>query len=229
MGCFPSGGTTWQIPPTYLSPGVPAAGTTQQGGWGFQILPYLEQQNVYVGGGQGTIDGCDIVAISTPIKSFFCPSRRFPMVIYGSSWYGPSGFYGHAMTDYAASDLENNGVLAYGYAGNKMALVTDGLSNTLMLGDKRMDLTYLGEFQSDDNEGYTDGWDHDVVRLTTSQPALDSHDGSGWGEEKFGSSHAGGFNAILCDGSVRMISYGINLTVFSNLGSMQDGQVLPPY
>src|SRR5271156_6187242 len=47
IGVLPSGGTTWTIPPTYLAPGQPATGSAQEAGWGFQILPYIEQTNVW--------------------------------------------------------------------------------------------------------------------------------------------------------------------------------------
>src|SRR5438552_4155541 len=39
LGVFPTGGTTWANPPSYIAPGVPAYKTGQQAGWGFQILP----------------------------------------------------------------------------------------------------------------------------------------------------------------------------------------------
>src|SRR6058998_1882570 len=50
LGVFPTGGTTWADPPTYLAPGQPAGpggGNPQKAGWGFQILPYLEGDNIY--------------------------------------------------------------------------------------------------------------------------------------------------------------------------------------
>ncbi len=228
MGCLPSGGTWWGIPPTYLAPGQPAVGPDQQGGWGFQILPYIEQDNLFKGANQGSIAACQIQAISTPVAQFFCPSRRSPMMLAPTgNWYPPSGTFGHAPTDYAASNLEGNGAIAYGFVGNPFRVISDGLSNTLLFGDKRMDLTYLGQYQSDDNEGYTSGWDHDTVRLTTSPPLPDTHNGSGWGEERFGSSHSGGvFNVVLCDGSVRTVSYSITQSTFANLGNISDGNVL---
>src|SRR5437588_11978753 len=52
---LPSGGTTWAIPPTYLSAGNPAVKSDQQGGWGFQILPFIEQAAVWRGGGGNSI------------------------------------------------------------------------------------------------------------------------------------------------------------------------------
>src|SRR5262249_45809573 len=45
-GYFPSGGWDWNTPPTYVN-GVPAVGDDQQAGWGFQILPYVEGDNVW--------------------------------------------------------------------------------------------------------------------------------------------------------------------------------------
>src|SRR4051812_10445163 len=43
-GCFPSGGTAWFNPPTYVG-GVPAAAPVQNAGWPFQIMPFIEQEN----------------------------------------------------------------------------------------------------------------------------------------------------------------------------------------
>src|SRR5688500_14868950 len=47
---FPTGGWDWATPPTYVN-GTPAIGREQQAGWGFQILPYVEQTVVWNGGG----------------------------------------------------------------------------------------------------------------------------------------------------------------------------------
>jgi len=228
MGRFPSGGTTWSNAPDYTAPGQPAGQPNQLAGWGFMILPFIEQNAAYMGGGGTTTAQCTINVIGTPIKGFFCPSRRAPMVIVGGAWYGPPGTYGHAMTDYAASDLEGNGLVAYGYTGNTIAHVTDGTSNTAMVGDKRMNLAYLGQFQSDDNEGFTDGWDHDVERYTNEPPLADYNlaNGDASGDQRFGSSHTGGFNMVFADGSVHFITYTINPTIFSYLGNIADGQVV---
>jgi len=230
VGHFPSGSTTWADPPTYLSPGNPAGQPNQQGGWGFQVLPYIEQDNIYKGGGASTIPLCQEVVISTPIKTFFCPARRGPEVGRAqTNWYNPRLVFGHALCDYAASNLENTGVVRYGFVGWRLQDVIsgDGTSNTMMIGDKRLNLRYIGNYQSDDNEGYSSGWDHDVIRYTVRQP-LPDFNGSGDGNQRFGGSHTAGFNVVLADGSVRLINYSISLTTFSHLGNFRDGQVLGP-
>ncbi len=230
MGCFPSGGTTWQNAPTYISPGQPATGTQQLAGWGFEILPYIEQQNLWNGGGGTTVAQCQINAMGTPVKQFFCPSRRAPMAISGASWYpSPTGTFNHAMTDYAASNLDQTGAMAYGYQGNRLQDIIsgNGTASTLLIGEKRLNLYYLGQFQSDDNEGYTAGWDHDVERYTSIQPAPDfsSQSAGSNGGDNFGSSHPGIFQFVFCDGSVHRINYSVNLTSFNNLGNFHSGAV----
>src|SRR5437667_11496030 len=50
LGYFPSGSQSWTYPPTYVAPGEPAGGIAQQGGWGFQLLPYVEGDNTWKGG-----------------------------------------------------------------------------------------------------------------------------------------------------------------------------------
>ena len=68
---IPSGGTTWLIAPTYTHPGQPAIGPAQQGGWAFPLLPFIEQTEVWKGGGKKTIPDCQIVAINTHAHSDF--------------------------------------------------------------------------------------------------------------------------------------------------------------
>src|SRR6267378_4075061 len=208
---FPSGGWDWWTPPTY-SGSQPLVGPQQKAGWGFQILPYVEGDNAFRAG--------PVVAIATPHKGFFCPSRRGPQTVTFPDEYTPpltGGQLTHALCDYAASNWEGTGIVCQ-YQPTRFADITDGSSNTLLVGDKRLDLTDLGQPQPDDNEGYTSGWDEDTIRQTDLPPMPDARAG-GSGALRFGSSHPGRFNVVFADGSVRSISYSINPTVFSNLGN----------
>src|SRR6476620_9795496 len=144
---FPSGGwTDWTHPPTYVAPGQPAlAGgkPDQDGSTFFQILPQIGQQDVWRGGGGATIPQCQINVISTPIPTYYCPSRRPPTVLKPSAnWMvGPAGTYGHASVDYAASNWEQTGVFRPWPTAFVMRLsklqAADGTSNTLMFAEKR--------------------------------------------------------------------------------------------
>jgi prepilin-type processing-associated H-X9-DG protein len=101
--------------------------------------------------------------------------------------------------------------------------VKDGMSNTLLLGEKRHSPLYYQSGCWYDDRGWTDGWDPDVVRSTGWQPAQDDPSKSGY---EFGSAHSGGFNAAFGDGSVKFLMYAIDPTVFSNLGDRRDGNVI---
>jgi prepilin-type N-terminal cleavage/methylation domain-containing protein len=230
LGFLPSGGTTWSIPPTYLSAGQPATGPAQQGGWEFQILAYLEQDALWRGAGGTSIAACQQNVIQTPVKGFFCPGRSGIRVIAAqANWYNPAGTFPHAQTDYAGAALEQGGAIAYGYIGNKLVQISDGTSNTILAGDKRLNLAYLGQYQGDDNEGYSSGWDHDTIRYTNQIPLPDYTASGGDGAQRFGSSHTNGFMVVLCDGSVRFISYTIPQATFAALGSINGGEVVGNY
>src|SRR5437879_3235703 len=45
-GFFPTGGWDWWSTPTYVN-GTPAIGEQQHAGWGFQILPFIEEENIW--------------------------------------------------------------------------------------------------------------------------------------------------------------------------------------
>ena len=179
---FPSGGWDWFAAPTYVS-GQPATGAQQRAGWGFQLLPYLEAANTWNAG--------PVVAVATPHRIYFCPSRRPKQTVSYPDEYTPpltGGTLTHALCDYAAGNWEGTGAVRRN-APTRFADLTDGTSVTLVVGEKRLNLRGLGQPQPDDNEGYTAGWDEDTIRSTASAPMPDFQ-GDGWDRSRrFGSSH----------------------------------------
>jgi len=227
---LPSGGLGWWYHATFVGSSPATAAKSQGMGWGYQILPWLEQRALWEGETGASITPLDISikAIQTPVPAFFCPSRRQPETLPATAdWYtvpNSGQTYPHAPTDYAASCGTNLGAIIHGGSPPiGFAAISDGTSNVLMLGEKRMDVSYLGQYQSDDNEGYTSGWDHDTVRWTDRAPRPDHRLRTGWGEQRFGSSHPGGFHVALVDGSVRFLSYTIDPNLFYRLGQRNDG------
>ncbi|MCS7021218.1 MAG: DUF1559 domain-containing protein [Gemmataceae bacterium] len=256
-GYLPTGGQHWSMAPTYGTPVVgvppnlsaaaapPAGVTEQRAGWLFQLLPFIEQQNIYNGGGQPTIGGQMSQARAAIIRTYFCPSRRAPTAwTQATSWYEPTTgfpFCGtHGQTDYAGSIGPNSsdlGAIVQTFNHDKGHSIPgtrrrqpiriqdfiDGTSVTLVAGDKKL-FRGISGFRGDDNEGYSSGWDHDVIRRTDLAPMPD--DGTD-GNFRFGGLHPGGFNALLGDGSVRFITFNISCcdstTTFWRLGHRADG------
>ena len=217
-GFLPSGGgPDWTYQMTYIN-GLPAIAPDQHGGWGFQVLPYVDGGNVWAGGGTTTDTEKSVFAISTPNQLFFCPSRRAPMVITGLDWRNPSAgrVIGDAQCDYAASSFDTDAQHPTGVGAvtqmtpQRIANISDGQTNTLLLGEKQMDLQLMGTFQYNDNEGYTVGWDDDTMRDTTQVPQPDYYTPQDSGENLFGSTHIIGLNFSLCDGSVRFLSFKVD-------------------
>jgi prepilin-type N-terminal cleavage/methylation domain-containing protein len=227
LGSFPTGGWIAYLPPNY-NQGTPAVGQYQQAGWAFQILPFIEADNTWKGGQATTDSGRALVAIATPNKLFFCPSRRLPQTVTYPDNYLPHlsvGLVTHALCDYAASNKDGTGVVQQVYP-TLISDITDGTSNTFMVGEKRLNRRYLGMKQQDDNQGYTAGFNFDTIRKTTRPPAPDYNAQQGDGAGLFGSSHPMGFNAVFADGSVHTIPYSIDRIVFQYLGNKSDGQVI---
>jgi prepilin-type N-terminal cleavage/methylation domain-containing protein len=240
--------------PKFTAVGAPAIGLNQTAGWAYQILPYLEADNIYRGGGGKTIAECTLIAVGTPNPVFFCPSRRLPMAIPIDKTNGWSVSlrtlasprpppYPVAMIDYAGSNFEQDpahptdpskaistGILrplsdrALPIRANDVA---DGLSNTLLVAEKAMYLPNLGQPQADDDQGYSDGADHDTMRHTDQPPTPDYRDADPTKTNsfvgQFGSSHPTSFQAVFGDGSVHSLRYSIDPTLFRYLGNISDG------
>jgi len=62
-------------PPSYSGINTPDGAKRETGGWGFQLLPYLEQENLWRGPSGQSTDNAILQACSTSLKVFRCPSR----------------------------------------------------------------------------------------------------------------------------------------------------------
>jgi prepilin-type N-terminal cleavage/methylation domain-containing protein len=227
MGELPSGGTTWGDPRSWVGTS-PAIGHSQNWGWPYQILPYIEQRDLW-------LDTNDQSVREAPIKMYTCPSRRRPMQLIdgnsgtlrammdyagnGGPEYNPLGSGTHVNPE-PASGTGREGLISRNSSNNgvKITLTTgdipDGTMYTLLVGDKRINFTGMGGSQSDDDQGWACGWDHDIIRWCFLEPAPDITNGGGYGEGRFGGAHSVGFQAVFGDGAVHSIRYGVSLTTF---------------
>jgi type II secretory pathway pseudopilin PulG len=225
-GVLPLGGITWNKTRTFLPNGTPAVYDQQAWGWAYQILPFVEQADVWR-------DPNDLNVVAAPLKLYFCPSRRPPTLknYTGGNDNGP-----HAMMDYAgnAGTSGQNGVINhcnYPQGSNLMSIarIPDGSSNTLMLSEKRLQpAQYRGSATCDDDQGWTDGFDNDTICYwaytgNNPYPEQDSAAAPSCGFQ-FGSAHTAAMEAVFCDGSVHVIGYSISPTVWSYVCNPSDGK-----
>lgn len=114
------------------------------------------------------------------------------------------------------------------------AQISDGTSNTMMVGEKFVRPDWYAGKSSSDDRGWSDGWDPDTMRSTCWPAMQDSLSGTTddalFGEladvVNFGSAHPGGFNSVFADGSVHPISYDIDPYLFDRLGNREDGEII---
>jgi prepilin-type N-terminal cleavage/methylation domain-containing protein len=115
------------------------------------------------------------------------------------------------------------------FCGSNLELtaVTDGTSNTYLIGEKNVGADcYAGNISDDgDNETMYCGDNHDICRWTTANNYWPRQDQSGVIScYVFGSAHASSFNMAFCDGCVQSINYTIDGEVHSRLGNRKDGK-----
>jgi prepilin-type N-terminal cleavage/methylation domain-containing protein/prepilin-type processing-associated H-X9-DG protein len=121
--------------------------------------------------------------------------------------------------------------VVYTHSQTAMADITDGTSNTYLLGEKYCDPDHYYDGQSNwDDQVWDTAADWDTIRFTGDMtnhlvpdywPAQDTP-GLGQGLA-FGSAHSGGFYMAFCDGSVQFINYQIDVETHWRLGQRDDG------
>ena len=229
-----------------------AKGMKRTGNWLLQAMGYMEGglvADVLIAAAKGKANPQQLrVAVTIPIPSLYCPSRRlplaYPLVRAEQAAYGPVG----ARTDYAINGgcstaagsngkdggsinfvLEHDGVWAMGRRTSVKNIV-DGLSNTYLVGEKAMDVLHYatGEDVGDrapiaglnDNFGAANSY----VRFAAS-PAAPDIEKNCLACHNFGSAHADAWNVSMADGSVHAVSYSMDVRLHRMLASINGQEV----
>ncbi len=176
--------------------------------WNVRILPYLDQAPLYNAIDQKLAwekQPQELIRVQIPTLNN--PSQSLPM-----------GFADGGHTDYAGvaglgaegpktkPGDKGAGLFAYDHPRG-IRDITDGTSNTLMVGDV-----------SGDRGSWARGG-KSTIRPLTVKPYIKGPDG-------FGGAHVGGAHFVLADGSVRFISENIDAQVMEALTTIQGGEVL---
>jgi type II secretory pathway pseudopilin PulG len=197
--------------------------------WPYQILPYLDQKELYE-----SVD--DERVRSTPLKVYYCPARR------------QAGLYGgHGAIDYvgcAGSTGENGMIVRMGAGPVSLADVADGISNTAMLSEKRLKKDRFGSSEDDSRGWASPGWSLEIYRMPVADadrpatdrgpsPDIEITDGLVFPDldsalKQFGSSHPRGVNMVLGDGSVRFVRFHPNPDAFLRYCNRNDSVAVNP-
>jgi prepilin-type processing-associated H-X9-DG protein len=118
-----------------------------------------------------------------------------------------------------------NGVIFCG-STIRMADISDGASNTYLLGEKYVNPDYYASGEDPgDNAAALVGDNQNVARWAALPPLHDKPGHSApW---QFGSAHAGGGYMAFCDGSVQLVHFSIDPAVNRLLGDRKDGKPVP--
>jgi prepilin-type N-terminal cleavage/methylation domain-containing protein/prepilin-type processing-associated H-X9-DG protein len=216
------------------------------GGWMCSILPYVEQDNLL-----RTIKPFTQPApngyfnnYNRKVPTFMCPSdtRVDKPVSAGNG--APTSYVGVTGSDNDSNLQFNgptNGIFDINSLGKRLTDITDGTSNTLMVGERPPSLSLFW------------GWwgvsDYDVLLSTNDLlgPSLNSNcispgrfrfpldgtTGQGYtatrcdgNSNHFWSFHTGGANWLLGDGSVRFMSYTTNANTVLFMATAAGGEVI---
>jgi prepilin-type N-terminal cleavage/methylation domain-containing protein/prepilin-type processing-associated H-X9-DG protein len=214
---------------------TPQVGKDQQWSWAYQILPYLEMDNLYAIANSATANpGGDPQVLATTVKTLVCPSRRAPTT-YQSPTFGTvfvGDYAGNAGYVAPSGGTNLNGTIIMPPLSGPVSLgrIRNGSSNTLLFGEKSVSIANSSSGgDPGDNEGIFNGFKGDSIRFADFQPQQDPKT---WPSTTtitfksgsttlgsttaagFGAAHPSGMNIAFADGSVRGVLYSVNITIF---------------
>jgi prepilin-type N-terminal cleavage/methylation domain-containing protein/prepilin-type processing-associated H-X9-DG protein len=208
------------------------------GSWIFRILPFMEQDNVSRPIKAATTitqwwtEWAKVNAQDLPF--IHCPSDS--RTKYGTTEV-LTGYMGVTGNDERDGSDATNGIFAvqhwWGYMPPvriRMASVTDGLSNTLMVGERppASDL-YWGWWMYSDSDnvlGYPNRETYTVSGCNGNEYFRPDRINNPRSACHYWSLHPGGGNWLLGDGSVRFITYSAATTTLVDMSSMNGGEVV---
>jgi prepilin-type N-terminal cleavage/methylation domain-containing protein/prepilin-type processing-associated H-X9-DG protein len=242
---FPTGGYEYYSSIAYLPDGTPEVPPRQTIGWAYQILPYIERNDVYMLQDTSNIwSQPGPVAVSS-VPTYYCPARhaarqlqsngRAPMD-YAAAIPGKAEWNGVVVTtwDFLQAEDDHHGIINRRTVQINLDQIAEGSSNTILVAESyRHTDYYVGGACSDGYMGWLAGWGPSNIRMTKFGPRQDHDSGItpdvpptsiNYFKEGFlfGSAHKLGLNVSFGDGSVRFINYSIDPAVWWQMGS-RDG------
>jgi prepilin-type N-terminal cleavage/methylation domain-containing protein/prepilin-type processing-associated H-X9-DG protein len=145
-----------------------------------------------------------------------------------------AGYYNEAQTALAAHPTGMGAFHADGSSGlraTRIAQVTDGLSNTLFIGERHTKTHYTrGPFWADTFNLYTMGasWPYSITLLPDYDKCA-SQINANFCKYGWGSLHTGGMNWLFGDGHVRLVSTSIDMNIFMALSTIAGGEAVPDF
>ena len=176
------------------------------------------------------------VPLNVTVKTYFCPARRSPQVCNAPL----TGDLAGACSDYAVvggDDNPNTGAIRYNTGafhindlygtGVPLLAITDGTSNTLLMGEKHLTPTDLGQ-------GTNDGCIYSAAPAGLTFRVAGSAHPLALGQfdvqnGQFGSWHTAVVNFVFGDGHVEALSTSISGTILGLLANREDGTPIPSY
>jgi prepilin-type N-terminal cleavage/methylation domain-containing protein/prepilin-type processing-associated H-X9-DG protein len=222
-----------------LPPGGPCwLGPNAWGTWGFHVLPFIEQQNLYNSSRVGNVYSMAQNQIGThTIKLLCCPSdpsygNGTVLDEQGTAW----GAASYAINTWLALQCDASGnYLGPDARARIPASIPDGTSNTMLHCEKYANCTNPA------NPNGGSAWLYD--RTDAAAPALWSAVWVADNQSMFqvrptpfegncdptlaSTPHPGGMMIGLCDGSVRVVSAGVNPFTWWYLNTPAGGEVVP--
>ncbi len=218
----------------------PPAISTNQASWLVLLLPYIEQGSLWetFNFKTGPYSDADKSRVSlTYIDGIFCPSNanladrkdgNSATSAYWSAHYygvlGPRGTNPITNTAYNCTNCTTESFGGYSIdgamlwtTGAKMADISDGTSNTLLLGE-------VAWPSSGSSRMFTRGYYYDtrgtlLLLARNVYYPINSKYTATWNSQAFGSLHPGGSQFAMCDGSARFFAQTLEQSLYLSLAS----------
>lgn len=217
---------------TFPPGAMPSRGPT----WGMYIFPNMDQENLYAlqNWDEGNAD--NITIGRTHIALFKCPTQPGPdtcdLNFTGRQTNNYVGNAGSNFTnDNNLANARNRNGMFYAYSSVRLRDVTDGSTNTLLVGEAQFAVSgssyrgpgfnccmdHFSAYSWNIDEG--SGHDYSETMCSTAYRVNQVN------EKAFGSFHTGGAHVAMSDGSARFISENIGTTIWRAIGTRAGGEV----